>query len=217
MVKFIRLQDHRIGIDQIKLYSYDRETLWIETEEYNFEYKKSNIPDIDEVVELLDMELCLNDPINQTIAFMPENDDAVLKHNKASFDNQTEFNSYKKRIYGDFYNGILNDDDVGLKHHKIIFDINNLLPMNTEMSVAENIYNAQYILRIKLSVIIDGAIIDRTDVKQTMYLIRRICGGEDKEILEALNIRNFSDKKDFLNDDEITFIKKYFDLDEFDI
>lgn len=64
MVKFIRLQDRRINIDQIKSYSYDEETLWIETAEDYFEYKKFNIPELDEVVELLDMELCLNHPVN---------------------------------------------------------------------------------------------------------------------------------------------------------
>jgi hypothetical protein len=64
MVKFIRLQDRRINIDQIKSYSYDGETLWIETAEDYFEYKKFNIPELDEVVELLDIELCLNHPVN---------------------------------------------------------------------------------------------------------------------------------------------------------
>ena len=63
MVKFIRLQDRRINIDQIKSYSYDGKTLWIETAEDYFEYKKFNIPELDEVVELLDMELCLNHPV----------------------------------------------------------------------------------------------------------------------------------------------------------
>lgn len=67
MVKFIRLQDRRINIDQIKSYSYDGETLWIETVEDYFEYKKFNIPELDEVVELLDMELCLNHPVNAII------------------------------------------------------------------------------------------------------------------------------------------------------
>lgn len=67
MVKFIRLQDRRINIDQIKSYSYDGETLWIETAEDYFEYKKFNIPGLDEVVELLDMELCLNHPVNAII------------------------------------------------------------------------------------------------------------------------------------------------------
>ena len=67
MVKFIRLQDRRINIDQIKSYSYDGETLWIETAEDYFEYKKFNIPELDEVVELLDMELCLNRPVNAII------------------------------------------------------------------------------------------------------------------------------------------------------
>lgn len=67
MVKFIRLQDRRINIDQIKSYSYDGETLWIETAEDYFEYKKFNIPELDEVVELLDMELCLNHLVNAII------------------------------------------------------------------------------------------------------------------------------------------------------
>lgn len=67
MVKFIRLQDRRINIDQIKSYSYDGETLWIETAEDYFEYKKFNILELDEVVELLDMELCLNHPVNAII------------------------------------------------------------------------------------------------------------------------------------------------------
>ena len=67
MVKFIRLQDRRINIDQIKSYSYDGKTLWIETAEDYFEYKKFNIPELDEVVELLDIELCLNHPVNAII------------------------------------------------------------------------------------------------------------------------------------------------------
>ena len=67
MVKFIRLQDRRININQIKSYSYDGETLWIETAEDYFEYKKFNIPELDKVVELLDMELCLNHPVNAII------------------------------------------------------------------------------------------------------------------------------------------------------
>ena len=67
MVKFIRLQDRRINIDQIKSYSYDGETLWVETAEDYFEYKKFNIPELDEVVELLDIELCLNHPVNAII------------------------------------------------------------------------------------------------------------------------------------------------------
>lgn len=67
MVKFIRLQDRRINIDQIKSYSYDGETLLIETAEDYFEYKKFNIPELDKVVELLDMELCLNHPVNAII------------------------------------------------------------------------------------------------------------------------------------------------------
>lgn len=67
MVKFIRLQDRRININQIKSYSYDGETLWIETAEDYFEYKKFNIPELDEVVELLDMELCLNHPVNAIV------------------------------------------------------------------------------------------------------------------------------------------------------
>ena len=50
MVKFIRLQDRRINIDQIKSYSYDGVTLWIETAEDYFDYKKTNIPELDEVV-----------------------------------------------------------------------------------------------------------------------------------------------------------------------
>lgn len=74
MVKFIRLQDRRINIDQIKSYSYDGEILWIETAE-DYLYKKSNIPELDEVVELLDMELCLNHPINAVVAIETEEEE----------------------------------------------------------------------------------------------------------------------------------------------
>lgn len=67
MVRFIKLQDIRIDINQIKSYSYDGEKLWIETENDYFSYDKKDIPELDDVVELMDANLCLNHPVNAII------------------------------------------------------------------------------------------------------------------------------------------------------
>ena len=76
-------------------------------------------------------------------------------------------------------------------------------------------YTLQYPLRRQLNRMLNEVGVEGTETKYVMDLIRRICGGEeDRLILEGLDIRNFSDK-DFLNYDEVTFINKYFDLDEF--
>ena len=162
----------------------------------------------------------------QLIVIMPENDDAVtmfetytglkLLNKKAIIDKLTEFNNYKyKRIYGDFFNSILSND-IALKQYKALFDITDLLSKVNESSIEDRIYNLQYILRSQLNRMLNEVGVEGAETKYVMDLIRRICGGEDKEILEALDIRNFIDK-DFLNYDEVTFINKYFDLDEFDI
>lgn len=162
----------------------------------------------------------------QLIVIMPENDDAVtmfetytglkLLNKKAIIDKLTEFNNYKyKRIYGDFFNSILSND-IALKQYKALFDITDLLSKVNESSIEDRIYNLQYILRSQLNRMLNEVGVEGAETKYVMDLIRRICGGEDKEILEALDIRNFIDK-DFLNYDEFTFINKYFDLDEFDI
>lgn len=162
----------------------------------------------------------------QLIVIIPENDDAVtmfetytgikLLNKKAIIDKLTEFNNYKyKRIYGDFFNSILSND-IALKQYKALFDITDLLSKVNESSIEDRIYNLQYILRSQLNRMLNEIGVEGAETKYVMDLIRRICGGEDKEILEALDIRNFIDK-DFLNYDEVIFINKYFDLDEFDI
>lgn len=164
----------------------------------------------------------------QLIVIIPENDDAVtmfetytgikLLNKKAIIDKLTEFNSYKyKRIYGEFFNSILNDDDA-LKQYKALFDITDLIPPSKDngKSIENRIYSLQHPLRKGLNRMLNEVGVEGTETKYVMDLIRRICGGEDKEILEALDIRNFSDK-DFLNYDEVTFINKYFDLDEFNV
>lgn len=163
----------------------------------------------------------------QLIVIIPENDDAVtmfetytgikLLNKKAIIDKLTEFNNYKyKRIYGEFFNSVLSND-VALKQYKALFDIVELLPTsNKKESIEDRIYNLQYPLRRQLNKMLNEVGVEGAETKYVMDLIRRICGGEDKEILEALDIRNFSDK-DFLNYDEVTFINKYFDLDEFNV
>lgn len=164
----------------------------------------------------------------QLIIIMPENDDAVtmfetytgikLLNKKAIIDKLREFNNYKyKRIYGDFFNSILSND-IALKQYKALFDITDLIPPSKDngKSIEDRIYILQYQLRKGLNRMLNEVGVEGAEIKYVMDLIRRICGGEDKEILEALDIRNFSDK-DFLNYDEVTFINKYFDLDEFDI
>lgn len=160
----------------------------------------------------------------QLIVIIPENDDAVtmfetytgikLLNKKSIIDKLTEFNNYKyKRIYGEFFNSVLSND-VALKQYKALFDITDLLSEVNESSIEDRICNLQYILRSRLNRMLNEVGVEGAETKYVMDLIRRICGGEDKEILEALDIRNFSDK-DFLNYDEVTFINKYFDLDEF--
>lgn len=160
----------------------------------------------------------------QLIVIIPENDDAVtmfktytgikLLNKKAIIDKLTEFNNYKyKRIYGEFFNSVLSND-IALKQYKALFDITDLLSKVNESSIEDRIYNLQYILRSQLNRMLNEVGVVGAETKYVMDLIRRICGGEDKEILEALDIRNFSDK-DFLNYDEVTFINKYFDLGEF--
>ena len=72
MLRFIKLEDERIDIDQIKSYSYKDGYLFIETEDDYFSYDKKDIPELDEVVELLDINLCLNHPVNAVIAIEPE-------------------------------------------------------------------------------------------------------------------------------------------------
>jgi hypothetical protein len=164
----------------------------------------------------------------QLIVIIPENDDAVtmfetytgikLLNKNQIIDKLKEFNNYKyKRIYGDFFNSILSND-ITLKQYKALFDITDLIPPSKDngKSIEDRIYILQYPLRKGLNRMLNEVGVEGAEIKYVMDLIRRICGGEDKEILEALDIRNFSDK-DFLNYDEVTFINKYFDLDEFDI
>lgn len=160
----------------------------------------------------------------QLIVIIPENDDAVtmfatytgikLLNKKAIIDKLTEFNNYKyKRIYGEFFNSVLNND-TALKQYKALFYITDDITSIDEKYIEIRIYNLQYPLRRQLNRMLNEVGVEGAETKYVMDLIRRICGGEDKEILEALDIRNFSDK-DFLNYDEVTFINKYFDLGEF--
>lgn len=160
----------------------------------------------------------------QLIVIIPENDDAVtmfetytgikLLNKKAIIDKLTEFNNYKyKRIYGEFFNSVLSND-IALKQYKALFDITDLLSEVNENSIEDRIYNLQYILRSRLNRMLDEVNVDGTGTKHVMDLIKRICGGEDRLILEGLDITDFRDK-DFLDYNEITFIKKYFDLGEF--
>lgn len=162
----------------------------------------------------------------QLIVIIPENDDAVtmfetytgikLLNKKSIIDKLTVFNNYKyKYIYGDLFNSILSND-IALKQYKALFDITDLVPPSKDngKSIEDRIYSLQYPLRKGLNRMLNEVGVEGAETKYVMDLIRRICGGEDKEILEALDIRNFSDK-DFLNYDEVTFINKYFDLDEF--
>lgn len=67
MVKFIKLEDVRIDINQIKSYTYRDGSLFIETENDYFSYDKKDIPELDDVVELMDANLCLNHPVNAII------------------------------------------------------------------------------------------------------------------------------------------------------
>lgn len=67
MVRFIKLEDERIDINQIKSYTYRDGSLFIETENDYFSYDKKDIPELDDVVELMDANLCLNHPVNAII------------------------------------------------------------------------------------------------------------------------------------------------------
>ena len=184
---------------------------------------------------LLEMQSLLNEyDFNKRIhdlhliVIIPENDDAVtmfetytgikLLNKKSIIDKLTEFNNYKyKRIYGEFFNSVLSND-IALKQYKALFDITDLVPPSKDngKSIEDRIYSLQYPLRKGLNRMLNEVGVEGTETKYVMDLIRRICGGEDKEILEVLDIRNFSDKN-FLNYDEVTFINKYFDLDEFNV
>lgn len=160
----------------------------------------------------------------QLIVIIPENDDAVtmfetytgikLLNKKAIIDKLTEFNNYKyKRIYGEFFNSVLNND-AALKQYKALFYITDYITSIDEKSIENRIYILQYPLRRKLNALLNRVDVDGTGTKHVMDLIKRICGGEDRLILEGLDITDFRDK-DFLDYNEITFIKKYFDLGEF--
>lgn len=67
MLRFIKLEDERIDVNQIKSYSYKDGSLFIETENDYFSYDKKDIPELDDVVELMDANLCLNHPVNAII------------------------------------------------------------------------------------------------------------------------------------------------------
>lgn len=160
----------------------------------------------------------------QLIVIIPENDDAVimfetytgikLLNKKSIIDKLTEFNNYKyKRIYGEFFNSVLSND-IALKQYKALFYITDDIISIDEKYIEIRIYNLQYPLRRQLNRMLNNVDVDGIGTKHVMDLIKRICGGEDRLILEGLDIKDFRDK-DFLDYNEITFIKKYFDLDEF--
>ena len=160
----------------------------------------------------------------QLIVIIPENDDAVtmfetytgikLLNKKSIIDKLTEFNNYKyKRIYGEFFNSVLSND-IALKQYKALFYITDDITSIDEKYIEIRIYNLQYPLRRQLNTLLNRVDVDGTGIKRVMDLIKRICGGEDRLILEGLDIKDFRDK-DFLDYNEITFIKKYFDLGEF--
>lgn len=160
----------------------------------------------------------------QLIVIIPENDDAVtmfetytgikLLNKKAIIDKLTEFNNYKyKCIYGEFFNSVLNND-AALNQYKALFYITDDITSIDEKYIEIRIYNLQYPLRRQLNRMLNNVDVDGTGTKHVMDLIKRICGGEDRLILEGLDIKDFRDK-DFLDYNEITFIKKYFDLGEF--
>ena len=67
MLRYIKLENERIDINQIKSYSYSDGRLLIETENDYFSYDKKDIPELDEVVDLMDANLCLNHPVNAII------------------------------------------------------------------------------------------------------------------------------------------------------
>ena len=67
MLRFIKLEDARIDINQIKSYTYSDGHLFIETENDYFSYEKKDIPELDDVVDLMDANLCLNHPVNAII------------------------------------------------------------------------------------------------------------------------------------------------------
>ena len=67
MLRFIKLENERIDINQIKSYSYSDGRLLIETENDYFSYDKKDVPELDDVVELMDANLCLNHPVNAII------------------------------------------------------------------------------------------------------------------------------------------------------
>lgn len=67
MLRFIKLENERIDINQIKSYSYSDGRLLIETENDYFSYDKKDIHELDEVVDLMDANLCLNHPVNAII------------------------------------------------------------------------------------------------------------------------------------------------------
>ena len=67
MLRFIKLEDERIDINEIKSYTYRDGSLFIETENDYFSYDKKDIPELDDVVELMDANLCLNHPVNAII------------------------------------------------------------------------------------------------------------------------------------------------------
>ena len=160
----------------------------------------------------------------QLIVIIPENDDAVtmfetytgikLLNKKSIIDKLTEFNNYKyKRIYGEFFNSVLSND-IALKQYKALFYITDDTSSIDEKYIETRIYTLQYPLRRQLNKMLNNVDVDGTGTNHVMDLIKRICGGEDRLILEGLDIIDFRDK-DFLDYNEITFIKKYFDLGEF--
>ena len=141
------------------------------------------------------------------LILIPENDDAVTM-----FETYTGIKLLNKKAIIDKLTVLSND--IALKQYKALFYITDDITSIDEKYIEIRIYNLQYPLRRQLNRMLKNVDVDGTGTKHVMDLIKRICGGEDRLILEGLDIKDFRDK-DFLDYNEITFIKKYFDLDEF--
>ncbi len=127
----------------------------------------------------------------QLIVIIPENDDAVTM-----FETYTGLKLLNKKAIIDKLK-----EFNSYNYKRIYGEFFNSILSN---DIALKQYRALFDITDLLSEVNESSIEDRI----------RICGGEDRLILEGLDITDFRDK-DFLDYNEITFIKKYFDLDEF--
>ena len=114
----------------------------------------------------------------QLIVIIPENDDAVtmfetytgikLLNKKEIIDKLTEFNNYKyKRIYGEFFNSLLNND-AALKQYKALFYITDDITSIDEKYIETRIYTLQYPLRRQLNRMLNEVGVEGTETKYVM-------------------------------------------------